>query len=133
VRPYGLSDTAGQFDLFVPYYRGFAYPGEASLDEDTARLTLSRERIYFFRPKHLSVMRIVCELRTLDAENLEPYFIKLDVQGAAYKVLCGGLSTLRHQPILMVETAGDLRITALLEELGYSAYEVADGRFVDRH
>jgi FkbM family methyltransferase len=133
VRPYGLSDTAGMFDLFVPYYGKFAYPGLASVSEHTARSWLSPENLYFFNPSNVHVRSVTCRLETLDSQCLAPYFIKIDVQGAEYSVLCGGRSTLsQHQPILLVETGGDPRILSFLKELDYSEYEFIDGRFVEQ-
>ena len=38
----------------------------------------------------------------------------------------------RHQPILLVETAGDARISSLLAALGYAEYEFVKDRFIAR-
>ena len=133
VRPYGLSDAAGVFDLFVPYYGNFAYPGLASVIEDTARSWLSSETLFFFRSSNVHTRRISCRLETLDSQNLEPYFIKIDVQGAEYSVLRGGQATLsQSKPILLVETGGDQRICSLLGGLGYSEYEFIRGKFIQQ-
>ena len=49
VRPYGLSDEAGIFDLYLPYYRKFAYPGLASvISENAASMLLPAEALCLF-------------------------------------------------------------------------------------
>lgn len=132
VQAFGLSDVAGSFDLFVPYYGNFPYPGLASLSEEEARAWLSAETLYFFRPKNVHVRRIRCRLETLDSQALSPYFMKIDVQGAEFDMLRGSVATLkRHQPILLIESPGrDPRITSLLESLGYQEFEFVDGHFL---
>jgi len=132
VHDYGLSDTAGTFSLYVPYYRSFPYPGLASLNEDGAATLLSRDELYFYRRDNVSVRPVTCQLETLDAQGLQPYFIKLDVQGAEYRVLQGGRETLaRCSPILMIENpGGDPRIHPLLRALGYHEFQYDRGRFV---
>ena len=132
MQPFGLSDIAGTFDLFVPYYGNFPYPGLASLSEEEARSWLSAETLYFFRSRNVHVRRIRCRLETLDSQALNPYFMKIDVQGAEFDMLRGSLGTLeRHQPILLIESPGrDPRITFLLDSLGYQEFEFTDGRFL---
>ena len=132
VQSFGLSDTVGAFDLFVPYYGNFPYPGLASLSEEEARSWLSAETLYFFRAKNVHVKRIRCNIETLDSQALSPYFMKIDVQGAEFDMLRGSLATLeRHQPILLIESPGrDPRITSLLDSLGYQEFEFTDGRFL---
>jgi FkbM family methyltransferase len=132
VRPVGLSDMPGSFDLYVPSYRGFPYPGLASLKEMEAQNWLSPETLYLFRSKHLIIHRIQCSVETLDSQQLSPYFIKIDVQGLEYNVLCGAQETLaQYQPILLLENPGrDTRIADLLRPLGYLEFEFAGGRFL---
>jgi FkbM family methyltransferase len=134
VKPIGLSDTAGQFDLYVPYYGNFPYPGLASLSEHEARSWLSSETLYFFRPENVHIKKIQCRIGTLDEQQLAPYFIKIDVQGAEFEMLQGGATTLRHHhPILLIESPGrDPRIAAFLASLGYQEFEFVDGRFLQR-
>jgi FkbM family methyltransferase len=135
VRPFGLSGTAGTFDLFIPYYGGFSYPGLASLHEAEARSWLSSENLYFFRSKNVHIKRVRCRIDTLDREGLTPYFIKIDVQGAEFEMLRGSFETLaRHHPILLIESPGrDPRIATFLEPLGYLEFEFVDGHFLQQN
>jgi FkbM family methyltransferase len=134
IQPFGLSDTAGAFDLFVPYYGDFPYPGLASLNEMEARSWLSAETLYFFRPHRVRVRCMRCTIETLDNQALNPFFIKIDVQGAEFAMLRGAQATLaRDEPILLIESPGrDARIAALLEPLGYQEFEFVNDQFLGR-
>ncbi len=124
IRSYGLGAETGTFRLFIPVYNGWVYDGLASFDRDEAANWINPDRIYAYRPKLLQVEECVCEVRTLDAQNCSPGFIKIDVQGLEYDVLRGGMETLkRSSPILMVEQFGtDNRVTELVSSLGYVPY-----------
>jgi FkbM family methyltransferase len=124
IRPFGLGAETGSFRLYIPTYNGWVYDGLASFDRDEAANWINPDTIYAYRPKLLRVDECLCEVRTLDAQNLSPGFIKIDVQGLEYDVLKGGLETLRRSsPILMVEQFGaDQRLTDLVAELGYVPY-----------
>lgn len=68
---------------------------------------------------------------TLDAASdnyFVPELIKIDVEGAEYDVLQGGLRTLKkHKPILVIEVHSKLleeRCSEFLNDLGYSYYTV---------
>ncbi len=134
IEPFGLSDVPGEFDLFVPYYRDFSYPGLASLYEEEARSWLCADKLYFFRPQNLKIRRIRCRIETLDSQSLNPYFVKIDVQGAELNTLRGAHSTLsRSHPILLIERPErDPRIVPMLSSLGYLEFEYANGQFLRR-
>jgi FkbM family methyltransferase len=131
VKALGLSSKAGEFDLHVPSYRGMTYPGLASVDESEARGWLSGRTIYGFRDRYLAIGILRCRFDTLDAQQLAPSFIKVDVQGHEYEVLLGGLVTIsQHRPVLMLESAWrDQRINDLLKTLGYDEYAFHNGTF----
>lgn len=134
VHAFGLSDTSGLCNLFVPSYADYPYPGLASLQEEDARSWLSADALYVFRQHKVHVARLKCEVQTLDAQKLNPYFIKIDVQGTEFNVLAGGRNTLvRCEPILMIESPGrDHRIGHLLSPLGYVEFGFEQGRLVQR-
>lgn len=58
-------------------------------------------------------------------ENRWPSLIKIDVEGHEHAVLHGGFETLRHKPILIIESfpPKQYKVTRLLYDLGY---EIAD-------
>ena len=59
----------------------------------------------------------------LDRFALEPAVMKVDVEGSAHGVLLGARETLKHRPLLYIETGDQLdAIGALLEPLGYRRF-----------
>lgn len=128
----GLSDSAGRFTLFVPSYKGFLYDALASLDEEAARTWISQQTVYGFDPTKLEIAPIDCQVDTLDAQQLTPVFLKIDVQGFEYNVLNGGRETLqRCEPIILIESfSSDPRTVRLAGELGYEEYHLRNSTFV---
>jgi len=105
VIPNGLSNETGEAELFIPSYNGSALSGLASFDYESAKGWLSRERVAGFDPNKMTVASKRVSLARLDDLGLEPDFIKIDVQGLEYRVLAGGLETIRkYRPVIMAET-----------------------------
>jgi FkbM family methyltransferase len=105
VIPNGLSNETGEAELFIPSYNGSALSGLASFDYESAKGWLSSERVARFDPNKLKVTSKRVSLMRLDDWGLEPDFIKIDVQGLEYRVLAGGLETIRkYRPVIMAET-----------------------------
>ncbi|MDH3726291.1 MAG: FkbM family methyltransferase [Myxococcales bacterium] len=129
---FGLGDEATESTLFVPFYRKWMFDGLASFDEDEARSWL-RGRLYFYDERLLTLRESKCRLRTLDELGLEPFFMKIDVQGYEYDALKGGEDTLRaHEPILLVEAPDDLVID-FLSGIGYRYFSYERGKFRPGH
>jgi FkbM family methyltransferase len=131
VFPYGLSDRADNRTLFVPVYRKFVYDGNASFDRDSATALYCSDTLFLFSRSKLQLRELDCSLQTLDEQQLEPLFIKIDVQGFEQRVVMGGLETIRrHEPILMIERLQDQpELAALLSSLGYEEYVFDDTGF----
>lgn len=130
-RPLALGEAAGELTLWLPIYRGWAFDGLASLDPETARGWLGADRIHGFRPELLRLEPLRCAVARLDELDLEPAFIKLDVQGHELAVLRGGERTLRRaRPILLVEDPAEDREIAFLERLDYVIAAFEEGRLV---
>jgi len=105
VIPNGLSNETGEAELFIPSYNRSALSGLASFDYESAKGWLNNERIARFDPNKLIVASKRVALSRLDDWGLEPDFIKIDVQGLEYRVLEGGLETIRrYRPVIMAET-----------------------------
>lgn len=117
----GLGATAGRRTLFTPRYGGFIYDGLASFSAEAARRYLSADTLYGFDSTKLTVEEAECETRTLDSFDLQPTFIKIDVEGLEHEVLAGGAFTLlANEPVLMVERFHDNpTLKPMLNALGY--------------
>lgn len=120
----GLSDSPGQFVLFIPSYMGFVYDALASFNRGSAVYTLNKETLLGFDPMKLTLAEYECTVETMDMQHLEPVFIKVDVEGYTYKVLYGARETLKkYEPILLVENfRGDPRNVEFAKELAYEEY-----------
>jgi FkbM family methyltransferase len=105
VIPNGLSDQTGEAELFIPSYNGNILTGLASFDYESAKSWVSSETVFGFDPMKLTVSSKRLSLVRLDDCGLQPDFIKIDVQGLEYRVLAGGLETIRaYRPAIMAET-----------------------------
>ena len=129
ISPNGLSDQTGEAELFVPSYSGNTLTGLASFDYESAKNWLSSDSVLRFDPMKLTVSSKRLPLVRLDDCGLQPDFIKIDVQGLEYRVLAGGLETIRtYRPIIMAETIRyESDAHKILEPLDYHLMEF-DGR-----
>jgi FkbM family methyltransferase len=124
VFPYGLSDNCQKRNLFIPVYRKFVYDGDASFDRNSAMALYNSNRLYWFSPKKLEIRKSLCSVQRLDDQDIDPLFMKIDVQGFELQVVKGGLKTIKwHEPILMIECLHDQpELSQLLSSLGYEEY-----------
>jgi FkbM family methyltransferase len=117
----GLGNEKGQLALHVPFYRGFMYDGLASMKREEAAGWLNAETMWNFDPEKLRVEESRCDIARLDDLDLNPAFVKIDVQGFESNVLNGGRETLeRHKPVVLIENNPDAE--ALLTSWGWTAF-----------
>ncbi|HEY5793737.1 MAG TPA: FkbM family methyltransferase [Bosea sp. (in: a-proteobacteria)] len=135
IRPIGLADCSGSFELHVPSYRGYVYDGLASLDRTEAEGWLSPDTIYGFRESNLKIDTHLCSVETLDEQDLRPSFIKIDVQGFELQVLIGAKNTLEQfKPAIMLENGSrNSEIMDFLSKYDYRQCYVDNDKLVDRH
>src|SRR6202030_3324313 len=115
---FGLSDRTGEMLLYVPYYKRWMFDGLASFDREEAAGWL-QGRVFFYRPRHVSLREVKCKVRRLDDLELRPFFMKLDVQGHELNVIRGAENTIeRSQPILLIE-APEEELVNYLRWIGY--------------
>ena len=114
----GMGNQADSFTLYIPFYRKWMFDGLSSFIEEEAKGWL-RTRFWRYREALLSTREVSCRVERLDNLQLEPDFIKIDVQGFEKQVLEGGWESLKkYKPVLLVETPNDEQIE-MLEGLGY--------------
>jgi FkbM family methyltransferase len=127
----GLSDQPGSFELHVPYYKGVPFDGLASFKREEAATWLNRDRLVGFDAKHQEIRTFTCDVSTLDAFDLRPSFIKIDVQGLEPAVIRGGQATIaEHLPAVLMENNDPERDAAGLLALGYRTYAWRGERLV---
>jgi FkbM family methyltransferase len=129
VSPNGVSDKTGKAELFIPSYNGSLLTGLASFEYESATSWLGKNRVLRFDPNKVAISSTQVSLVRLDDLRLKPDFIKIDVQGLEYRVLAGGLDTIRkYRPVIMAETVrpgSDAH--RVVQSLGYRLMEF-DGR-----
>ena len=100
---FGLGDEDQTQILYLPKYREFPYDGLASFERDRAGNWLSSETVWHFNPDLLKVVDLPCEIRTLDAQGLQPSFLKIHVQGYELECLKGGEMTIaKFRPVILM-------------------------------
>ena len=126
---FGLGATEQECLLYVPCYKKWMFDGLASFNRSEAETALA-ERLFCYDERLMTIRELACQIKRLDDANLDPYFIKLDVEGFEYQVLQGGQRTLETcQPILLVESP-DSETISYLAGLGYRGYAFQAGRFL---
>ena len=133
VRNVALGDRNMTFCRHVPYYRRCMLDGLASLDLDHAQDWLVDSRLFFFDQRHMRVTSFDVEARTLDSLGLEPFFVKIDVQGVEPQVLMGGQETISvHQPVILMESGQHFaRVRQVIGDCRYRMYSFVNGRFFE--
>lgn len=125
-----LGECGGTARLKVPYYRGVALSGEASIGSEAASTWAGMHGV---DPSEISIRTIEVEVRRLDEMGVTPAFVKLDVEEHELEVLRGAEQTLEaHRPILMVERSGsEPAVRSHLEKRDYRplAYLSEQGGF----
>ncbi|MBG6212006.1 FkbM family methyltransferase [Labrenzia sp. EL_126] len=119
----GLGTEKGSCTLYTPSYRGYVFDGLSSTVFEEAEGWLNPQRIYFFDPSKLTVQTEEIFISTLDAYDLNPAFMKIDVQGAEESVLSGAANTIaKSKPVIMIELSPEKDFLKVLEKYGYGQY-----------
>lgn len=129
--PVGIGDQEGTIDFYYPIYNGRTMTALGSCDRSKAESWLNGETLYFFNPNKLEISKISVDIKTLDSFELEPEFIKIDVEGFEYQVLLSGERTINtYRPILLIEgiAKGD-NVHQLLQSWNYDIYKFVDNKF----
>lgn len=125
----GLGNSNEVRDFFLPKYRNYIFDGLGSFQYE-ATVSLLKLEIPNFKEDLVTVDKHQFKVQKLDDFNLEPDFIKIDVQGYEFLALKGGEETIRnHKPILLIETPG-ADIIDYLTGLNYMHAFIKDGKFV---
>ncbi len=130
----GAADKSRKSILYVPMLGSYELPAEASLHRADAENVIEQLEAQGEDPARLSLKEVEVELRKIDELDLEPRFVKIDVEGAELGVLEGMRETIRRSyPVLMIEKSERApKVVELLAEDGYSpfVYEASSGRML---
>ena len=120
----------GEFDLFIPSYRGRPVADLASLDGDAVGHWLPNF-ICGFRPELHRVERVKCKVCRLDDLKLAPFLIKIDICCLQTSVIRGALGTIEvYKPFLILTGAQFVgECYELLAPFGYHMFAYDKGRF----
>ena len=94
IHKFGLGDKTVEQVLFVPFYKKWMFDGLSSFQEEEIRNYL-KERLFFYRERSLTLHKVTSQIKILDELDLDPFFIKLDIQGYEYNALKGGEQTIK--------------------------------------
>lgn len=129
LHPVGLGSERKILNLFVPFYRNWMFDGLASFNQQEARDWL-KNRMWRFNSSLLSVRSVTCSIQPLDAFELSPCFVKIDVQGFELEVLKGMKNTIKRSlPILLIENLQRPE-KEFLKPYGYAFFSYKKGRLV---
>ncbi len=124
----GLGSENQKLDLYIPFYRKWMFDGLSSFKYDSAESWL-RSRLWRFNEQTLSIKKLNCQIRKLDEFQLNPYFIKIDIQGYELDALQGGSHTLyTHKPILLIESISP-EVIEFLEQFDYQFFFFSNNKF----
>ncbi|MCC5996522.1 MAG: FkbM family methyltransferase [Oceanicaulis sp.] len=116
----GLGERDETRTLYVPVYRGFVYDGLASFDAAECASWLNADTVAGFDRARLEIVSFEARAFPLDDLDLNPGFIKLDVQGFERSVLAGARATLeRCAPLVLLEN-NDEADAFLTGQLGWT-------------
>jgi len=115
------SNIEGKLTLFVPKIRNLNLSQYSSNDPRKVVSQLIGD--FNVEPSEISCTKVESNSIRLDSMNLNPYFMKIDVEGQEEFVVRGSLDTIRvHKPILLIELQSFeayRSMEAIMRELGY--------------
>lgn len=120
----------GEFSLYTPCYRGTPLTGEASLRRPRpVDVGWLHKHVPEMREADYSVHEQRVTVVPLDELDLDPAFVKIDVEGAEVQVLQGMHRTIeRCRPLMLIErSAGFEEVRSFLANRGYHPW-VYDSR-----
>lgn len=122
--PFALSDSTGSFNIFTPLVRGFRLTQYSSMQEQRMLTQLEHDLGLSIQDIFLEVKQV--QIYRLDDFGLQPFFLKIDVEGVEINVLRGSQETIRlSRPVVLVEIQNQVlyqEISEFMRYLGYANY-----------
>lgn len=121
----GLGSEASTVELHLPRYGHTVYDTRASLDRDEALAFLGPQEFWAFDGARAGLEHVSVPIQTLDALDVDPMLLKIDVEGVDGPVVEGGLETIRRsKPVIVIERPSPNAVD-WLDGLGYVAARAA--------
>lgn len=120
----GAGDQEGEIELYVPIYGGVAIHPAACLDYKLLQKTMRTIYPVFVSSKMKYVKQTV-KIITIDSLNLHPTLVKIDAEGADYRVLLGMRKTIeRTRPCILLELSPDMvgTLEQFCQEIDYEVF-----------
>lgn len=118
---HGLSDKEKETSIYSPIVKGHLLLQYSSLSKDHMLENLMKD--FRFGTDYVSFSESRIRLSRLDKLDINPFFLKIDVEGHELEVISGSKATIAlHKPIILVEIQSSQqyrRIVSLLTELNY--------------
>lgn len=126
----GAAEKSRQATLYVPMLGSYELPAESALNRSDAQRVLERLEAEGANPRRLHLNEVPISLRRLDELELDPDFVKIDVEGAELGVLQGLRDTIaRCQPVMMIERSERIeKVVDLLDASSYRAFVYDPGK-----
>lgn len=125
------ADYNGIGTLYLPSYQGQELTVWSSCSEDSARKIFADRTSLKNLDSCLQFKSLEIKAMSLDELELDPFLIKIDVEGQEAKVLRGLVKTIaKSYPVLMIENNDPNAVAELLEPMGYRAYIYNNGEFL---
>lgn len=129
----GAAEESRRAILYVPVLGAYRLPAQSALTREDAAAVLDQLEAEGASRERLWLEEVEIELRRIDELNLDPAFVKIDVEGAELSVLSGMRETIeRCRPPLMIERSERIdKVIELLAERGYEpfVFEPVDHEF----
>jgi FkbM family methyltransferase len=123
----GLSNEPGQLTLHVPVFRNVPISTRASTNRDVVEAFIEDSTPAIRRRMGVECLEV--PVVRFDDLDVDPAFVKIDVEGSEDRVLMGMRETLQQsRPILLIERSSSLEaVSERLKASGYRIYGYGRG------
>ncbi len=120
IHGFGVGSENATFKLYVPFVDSRPIHQEASVIKEHLLQPFVENRLKSYGSK-IEITTIDCEIRIVDDLNMNPGFIKIDVEGLEPAAIGGATETIKkNKPLIHVENNAVDIVQSLLEPLGYT-------------